>query len=129
VSADKITLTLPREQPFFAVAHLVLGGLAARHDLGYDELEDLQGALTLLLGEGERLHDVTLALRIEDEQLQATIGPFDAATLAELKRDAGTEVGLRRVLDTVVDRVEVTERDGQPWVDLHKSIHGTGVAT
>jgi hypothetical protein len=129
VSADQITLTLPRERPFFGVAHLVLGGLAVRLDLSYDELEDLQAALTLLLGEQEHTHDLTLVVRIGDDQLEATVGPFDATTVAKLDREAGPEVGLRRVLDTVVDSVEVTKRDGQPWVTLHKSIQRTGVAT
>lgn len=129
MSADQITLTLPREPPFFAVAHLVLGGLAVRLDLSYDELEDLQAALTLLLGQREHEHDLTLMVRIGDDQLEAEVGPFDATTVAELDREAGPEVGLRRVLDTVVDSVEVTKRDGQPWVTLHKSIQRTGVAT
>lgn len=129
MSADQITLTLPRERPFFGVAHLVLGGLAVRLDLSYDELEDLQAALTLLLGEQEHTHDLTLVVRIGDDQLEATVGPFDATTVAKLDREAGPEVGLRRVLDTVVDSVEVTKRDGQPWVTLHKSIQRTGVAT
>jgi hypothetical protein len=129
VTADQITLTLPSERPFFAVAHLVLGGLAVRLDLSYDELEDLQAALTLLLAQREHAHDVTLVVRTGDDGLEASVGPLDAATVAELGRDAGPEVGLRRVLDTVVDRVEVTERDGQPWVALHKSIQRTGVAT
>jgi hypothetical protein len=31
-------------------------------------------------------------------------------------------VGLRRVLETVVDGVEVTDRDGQPWVELTKAM-------
>ena len=46
MTADEITLALPRERPFFGVAHLVLGGLAVRLDLGFEQLEDLQVALT-----------------------------------------------------------------------------------
>jgi len=41
-AVDEITLTVPRERPFYRVAHLVLGGLAVRLDLTYDTLEDLQ---------------------------------------------------------------------------------------
>ena len=33
MSRDEIVLTLPRERPFFNVAHLVFGGLAVRLDL------------------------------------------------------------------------------------------------
>ena len=129
MSADQITLTLPGEPPFFAVAHLVLGGLAVRLDLGYEQLEDLQGALTLLLSRQRDSRDLTLVVRIADDDLEATVGPLDAATERELQREVGPDVDLRRVLDTVVDSVEVTKRDGQPWVTLHKSIQGSGVAT
>ena len=129
MSTDQITLTLPRERPFFSVAHLVLGGLAARLDLSYDELEDLQNALTLLLGQREQGADFTLVVRVGEDRFEAMVGPFDGQTVAELKREAGPEVGLRRVLDAAVDSVEVTERDGQPWVALEKSIGRTEVAT
>jgi len=129
VSSDQITLTLPRERPFFAVAHLVLGGLAVRLDLGYEQLEDLQGALTLLLTRQVDSQDLTLVVRVADHELEATVGPLDAATELELQREAGPDLDLRRVLDTVVDSVEVTKRDGKPWVTLHKSIEGSGVAT
>jgi hypothetical protein len=129
VSPDQITLTLPRERPFFAVAHLVLGGLAARLDLGYEQLEDLQDALTLLLSREVDSRDLTLEVRIADHELEATVGPLDPATELELQREAGPGLDLRRVLDTVVDSVEVTSRDGGSWVTLHKSIAGSGVAT
>jgi anti-sigma regulatory factor (Ser/Thr protein kinase) len=129
VSADQITLTLPRERPFFGVAHLVLGGLAVRLDLSYDELEDLQVALAELLRRRENEGEITLVVRVSDQELEASIGPFDASFVDELREDAGQGVGLRRVLDTVVDDVEVTEREGQPWVALRKSIQRTGVAS
>ena len=51
--ADEITLTLPREPDFQSVAHLVLGGLAARLNLTLENLEDLQLALTALLARGD----------------------------------------------------------------------------
>lgn len=129
MSADQITLTLPRERPFFGVAHLVLGGLAVRLDLSYDELEDLQVALAELLRRRENEGEVTLVVRVSDHELEASIGPIDASFVDELRQDAGQEVGLRRVLETVVDDVEVTEREGQPWVALRKSIERTGVAS
>jgi hypothetical protein len=129
VSLDEITLTLPRERPFFGVAHLVLGGLAVRLDLSYDELEDLQVALAELLHRRENEGEITLVVRATDHELEAAIGPLDAAFVRELRDDAGHEVGLRRVLETVVDDITVTERDGQPWVALRKSIARTGVAS
>jgi anti-sigma regulatory factor (Ser/Thr protein kinase) len=122
VTADEITLRLPRERPFFGVAHLVVGGLAVRLDLSFEQLEDLQVALGELLDQHETDREITVSVRVEDETIHALVGPFDATLEQELARDAGDSVGLRRVLETVVDGVEVTNRDGQPWVELTKAV-------
>lgn len=122
MTADEITLRLPRERPFFGVAHLVVGGLAVRLDLSFEQLEDLQVALGELLDQHETEREITVSVRVEDETIHALVGPFDATLERELARDAGDSVGLRRVLETVVDGVEVTNRDGQPWVELTKAV-------
>jgi hypothetical protein len=119
--SDEIVLRLPRERPFFGVAHLVLGGLAVRLDLSFEQLEDVQVALAELLERQEDGHDVTVAVAVEGDVLRATIGPFDDTLAAELERDGGP-VGLRRVLATVVDSVDLTDRDGRPWVVLTKTV-------
>ena len=46
---EEIVLTLPRQRRYYDVAHLVVGGLAARLDLTVDTLADLQTALDGLL--------------------------------------------------------------------------------
>ena len=120
-TTDEITLTLPRERPFFGVAHLVLGGLAARHNLTVESLDDLQLALDGLL-DREIGDAVTVAVRIDGETIHASVGPFDADRLrAALEREPDETVGLRRLLETVVDRFELAERGGGHWVDLTKS--------
>lgn len=117
---DVVTLQLPRERDFFGVAHLVLGGLAARLDLTYDVLDDVTTALDELLERREASEDVTLAVRIEDGVLSATVGPFGGAVAEELNgSDAG--LSLRRVLETMVDGVTLSERDGAQWVELRKA--------
>jgi anti-sigma regulatory factor (Ser/Thr protein kinase) len=122
VSADEITLKLPRERPFFAVAHLVVGGLAVRLDLSYEQLEDLQVALGELLEQRETEAEITVTVRVEGRAINALVGPFDESLREELGRESTSEVGLRRVLETVVDRVELTERAGAPWVSLTKGV-------
>lgn len=123
MSRDEIVLTLPRERPFFNVAHLVFGGLAVRLDLSFEQLEDVQVALAELLEQHEDGRDITVSVAIEGNQIRASLGPFDDSLTAELTRDGdGDTVGLRRVLATVVDSVEVTERDGEPWVQLTKAV-------
>jgi hypothetical protein len=122
LSTDEITLHLPRERPFFGVAHLVVGGLAARLDLSFEQLEDLQVALGELLEQHETDREITVSVRVEGDTIHALIGPFDGSLEQELVRDSGDAVGLRRVLETVVDGLEVTDRDGQPWVELTKAM-------
>ena len=122
---DEITLTLPRHKPFFRVAHLVLGGVAVRHDLTFESLEDLQLALAGLLehppeGEGA----VTVAISVGEGALRTVVGPFDGERLrAALEREhGGNGLSLRRLLETVTDGVHVGERDGAEWVELTKTV-------
>ena len=122
---DVVTLQLPRERDFFSVAHLVLGGLGARLDLTYDVLEDMTTAIDELLNRREPSEDVTLKVKIEDAALVATVGPFSGSVADELHA-SGAGLGLRRVLETVVDDVDVSERDGAQWVELRKTVEGGG---
>jgi anti-sigma regulatory factor (Ser/Thr protein kinase) len=122
VSGDVIVLTLPRERDFHRVAHLVLGGLALRLNLTLEVLEDLQLAVDELLESGAPEADVTLSMTVLPDAIEASIGPFPGQTVQrELERD-DDGVGLRRVLDTTVDRVELAERGGDDWVQLTKRI-------
>ena len=118
---DEITVTIPRERPFGAVAGLVLGGVAARHSLTLDVLDDLQLALETLLEREEHEGEVSVVLRVADGSIHTSVGPFARASLAELEDETDAGLGLRRLLTTVVDTVELAERDGGCWVDLHKS--------
>ena len=115
---------MPRERDFFRVAHLVLGGLAVRLDLTFENLEDLQLALGELLRENGG--DVTVEVQVEDDTFRATIGPFDGKLLQqELDRDPREGPGLRRVLTTVCDRFELVARDGGHWVEIEKRVKPT----
>jgi anti-sigma regulatory factor (Ser/Thr protein kinase) len=117
--SDEIQLVLPAEEDFRHIAHLVVGGLGARLDLTFEHLEDLQLALDALLSRREDDGEVSVALRIVDGCVHTSVGPFAAEALDELERD-DDELGLRRVLETVCDVVEVQERDGGSWVELTK---------
>jgi hypothetical protein len=126
--SDQIRLTLPRERPFFGIAHLVLGGLAVRLDLSFETLEDLQLALENLLGEVKAGGELTLSVQVDGDVLRASVGPYTAEELARL--GGGAEPGdatLGRVLDTVVDGVRIDERDGASWVDVTKAVRRVSV--
>jgi len=118
--SDVVTLQLPRERDFLGVAHLVLGGLGARFGLTYDVLEDMTTAIDELVDRREATDDVTLEVQLDAGAITATVGPFSGRVADELHAsDPG--LGLRRVLETMVDDVAVLQRDGAHWVELRKN--------
>jgi hypothetical protein len=118
---EEFVITIPRGPSFSVVADLVVGGIAARHDFTLDVLDDLQLALDSLLEHGvEDESDVTIELRVAEHELVAVVGPVPDQTVAELEREAGTSIGLRRLLETTVDDVVLSQRDGAVWVELRK---------
>jgi len=128
VSADEISLTLPADEAFHGVAHLVLGGLAVRLDLTFEHLEDLELALDTLLDESPRGEDLTVRVRVRDGELTTIVGPFTSVrNRLEDTRDGSLSVG--RILATVCDRVDVAERDGDEWVELTKRIDRSAAPT
>jgi hypothetical protein len=122
---DEIRLTLPRNSGYYGVAHLVVGGLAVRMNLTLETLEDLKLAFDELLDQ-EALQDrVTVVLQLGDASVTARVGPVDAAALGTKleQTDGDDELGLGRMLHTLVDRVEVVRAEGADWVEISK---GTG---
>jgi len=120
MTGDEISLTIPREEPFNEVAHLVLGGVAARLNLTFESIDDLETALDAVLERAAEDGEVTVKLRLEEGAIVTCVGPFATDRLrAELERDAADEVTLRRILDTVVDRYDL---DGDGWIELTKDV-------
>lgn len=135
---DSVSLCLPRDSRYYAVARLVVGGMAAPLDLSYDALDDLQLAITSLLDHDELapvpagddgdnlLGEVHLRLSIDDERLVAAIGSFVAGSVDrafDRSAQLGGELDLRRMLDTIVDDVHVgADADGDEgeWITLTK---------
>jgi hypothetical protein len=119
---DQITLTMPRERPYFGVARLVLGGLAARLDVTVESLEDLELALDALLGQRDGSSEVTVALQVDGDELRAEVGSFQTGSLRSELEEAGESMSLRRLLDTLVDGYEVSDRDDGAWILLRKRV-------
>ena len=88
---DEFTIHIPRERPFATVVGLVVGGIAARHEVTLDVLDDLQLALDGMLERTDDDHEgqLTIELRVEGGTIAASIGPVTASTAAELEEDAG----------------------------------------
>ena len=117
--SDEIRLVLPAEEAFRELVHLVVGGLAARLDLTFEDLEDLQVAVEAVLGCRDDEDEITVTFAVEAGTVRTRVGPFSAHALSELDGD-GYELGLRRVLQTVCDGFEVDEDGDGFWVALTK---------
>jgi hypothetical protein len=121
LTADEICLTLPADDAFHGVAHLVLGGLAARLNLSFETLEDLELALDALLERPSDGRDMTVRVFVEDGELRTIVGPF--ATVRDELGEGGTNsLNLGRILGAVCDSVQIEDRDGSQWVELTKRL-------
>ena len=128
--SDSVLLSFPRDSRYYAVARLVVGGIAAPLQMSYDALDDLQLAISSLLDHedlalGAPDEEVQLRLTVDDRQLSAAIGSFATGSLDrafERSAQQGGEMGLRRLLDTIVDEVTVDASSGGEWVTLTKHV-------
>jgi anti-sigma regulatory factor (Ser/Thr protein kinase) len=130
---DAIKLTVPRQKSYYGVVRLVVGGLAARLDLSYEYLEDVQLALESLLANDAYAAsgEITIELAASPGVVQILVGPLDGGRLRpDLADDADDAAGvsLGRLLSTVVGAVGVEERDGTQWVRLEKRMPGAEMA-
>jgi hypothetical protein len=127
LSGDEISLTLPADEAFHRVAHLVLGGLAVRLDLTFEQMEDLELALDALLERGSGEGEMTLRVEVLDGELRTTVGPF-AAVRADLDRGGVDALNLSRILGAVCDSVAITDDNGFEWVQLTKRMRALEAA-
>ena len=124
---DRIALETPIERGWEPVFRLVLGGVADRLDLGFEDLDDIQLAVERLLAEaGTSQETVQLAFEILPEGLRTRIGPLREHAIAEALQGPEPRPGeltLRRILETVVDSfgVEIAD-DGNIIVILNKRV-------
>jgi anti-sigma regulatory factor (Ser/Thr protein kinase) len=122
---NTIRLKIPHQPPYHGVALLVVGGLAARLDLSYEKLEDLQLALENVLENGDYVYEaqVTVELEVLDDSLSLVVGPLDgAAVRTALEDDRDDRISLGRLLDTLVEEVTIESRDDGDWLRLDKRV-------
>lgn len=126
MSADAITLSIPQDKPFHGVARLVVGGLAARLDLSYEHLEDLQLALASVLENEQYLAEprVTVRLSVGSDSVGMVIGPVQPRLRGELESTGAEADGipLRRLLSTLVDEVALEDETDGSWLRLEKRV-------
>jgi anti-sigma regulatory factor (Ser/Thr protein kinase) len=125
--SDEIRLVVPATEDFRHVAHLVLGGLGARLDLPFEELDDLQTALDALLACRDDDGEIEVTVGIADDSIRSSVGPFGEEQVDDLDSES-SEFGLRRVLETVADAFEIERRDGKAWVVVTKRLAASAEA-
>jgi hypothetical protein len=120
---DEIRLTLPRELRFYGAARLVVGGLAARLDLSYETLDDLQlAAEAVLMAELDAPGvEINVELDILESAVKMTIGPLGTLSSVDGPR-AGEGLDLPALLGVLVDAFGVVERGSDRWLALEKKL-------
>jgi hypothetical protein len=126
--SETVTLTIPGGLRFVGIARLFVGGLAARLDLGYETMDDLQLALESVLTKAELDDEVTLEAHVEGDGLSILVGPLPHDPL-----DTGNphpeRLELERLLAALVAGTESTTRDDGCWLRLDVRIPaGSGSA-
>jgi hypothetical protein len=127
-ATERVRLTLPHEERFFSVARIVVGGLAARLDLPFESLDDVQLAVEAVLSADRYrvAEHVTVEIEIEGRRLSLLVGPVDAeraaADLEDADNDDDDGLSLRVLLGAVVDTAAVERRDGAGWLRLEKHV-------
>ena len=127
---DTIELTTPSGRDWDPVVRLVLGGIADRLNLGFEELDDLQLAVERLLLEAGSQDSVKLSFEISENgrahPRSARCGPHRSPRRSRGRRRRPGELTLRRILETVVDSfgVEQVADDEQLIVRLEKVVAG-----
>ena len=125
---EAIELTLPAGREWHAVARLVLGGVADRMNLSFEDLDDLQLAVERLLVEAASQDTVRMRIDVVDHGVRVGVGPLAERTLADALQGpdaAPGELTLRRILQTVVDSFGVEElEEGGIVVRLQKAVAG-----
>ena len=115
MSPDRISLNTPTGRGWEPVFRLVLGGIADRLDLGFEDLDDIQLALEQLMAEAGAQQNVSIAFEVLPNGIRARIGPLREKAIAEALQGPEPQPGeltLRRILETVVDSFGVEVADG-----------------
>jgi hypothetical protein len=129
VTGDRIVLTIPRNEGYENVAQLVIAGVAARLDFSYEFVDDLGTALETLLDWRPEAGELTVELEVSEGSVRALLGPFRGDGLRGELEHPGEGVGLRRVLETVVDRFAAVDGQGGAWIELEKHVPSVEPAT
>lgn len=116
-SSDIVVLRVARGGPALSVMRVVMGGVASRHDVSLEKLDDLQLAVEALLAEeSEAGCEFALSVSVDARRLSIrleglTNTVLKAALMATdpFQPSAGCLLDVRLLLDSLVDVYRVLE--------------------
>jgi hypothetical protein len=123
--SERIELEAPLDGDFGPVVRLIVGGISARANLGFEEMDDLQLAIERLHAEAGGQERLKLSFDLSPGDVRVRIGPLMEHGLADaLQREPSPgALTLTRVLDTVVDAYGVEEAsDGRLFIRVVKLV-------
>jgi hypothetical protein len=109
VRMDRITLTVPPEPAFHGTLRLVVGGIGARSQLSYEQVSELQLAVESLVAHRRVQGDaIIVEADLDSGGISLLLGPFEPED----------DPSRLRVVERLVARVAVVERDRGQWLEL-----------
>jgi hypothetical protein len=118
--ADALVLTLHNEPRFYGLVRLVVSGLASQFDLPYDQMDDLQLAIeTVLARDSHQGDEFTLRIEPREDRISVWLRPVDEH---EPEDGDQNQIGLDRVLGTLVDVVDLVSLEEARWLYLEQRI-------
>jgi hypothetical protein len=106
---EHVKLTVPAATDFRGVVRLVIGGLASRCGLTFEQVDDLQIAVDALLNSRTPVAETIAVDASIGDELRLRIGAFQP-------RDGN--VSSERVLSALVPETRAIHLDGHEWVEL-----------
>jgi hypothetical protein len=130
---DVIILRAPRGRGTLPVMRVVIGGVASRHALSVDRLDDIELALeTLFREEPVEGNDLTLAVSVIGETFKVAVGGLSSQLVRQTlsgneRSDSGTDAlsdVLRMLMDSLVDGYQTADGPtaGSFSVEMEKRI-------
>ena len=118
MTSPPVTITIPRDPRYVEVVGLVVGGIAARFELGIDRVDDLRLAFETAAFDGAASDPLEIEIR-GDAGLELRAGPLAPSVRHRLATETGP-LALGNVLAALVDEAGVSERDGRDWLTLRQ---------
>ena len=120
VRMDRIRLSVPSSPEFHGTLRLVVGGIGARSQLGYEQVNELQLAVESLVAHRNASGDaVVVQAGVDDRGVYLLVGPFEPEDVA----------GGLRVAERLVGSVGVVTLEDGEWLELSSANDKAGAAT